>query len=49
MAAETGRILTGFGIDNEDAANATNTLATRAADMAAIVGRHYRGCHGGYR
>jgi len=38
MAAETGRILTGFGINNTDAANQTNTLATRAADMAAIVG-----------
>jgi len=38
MAAETGRILTGFGVSNEDAANQTNTLATRAADMAAIVG-----------
>jgi len=38
MAAETGRILTGFGIDNQTAADATNTLTTRAADMAAIVG-----------
>lgn len=38
MAAETGRILTGFGIDNTTAANQTNTLAMRAADMAAIVG-----------
>lgn len=38
MAAETGRILTGFGVSNTDAANQTNTLATRAADMAAIVG-----------
>lgn len=38
MAAETGRILTGFGVSNTDAANQTNALATRAADMAAIVG-----------
>jgi hypothetical protein len=38
MAAETGRILTGFGVNNTDAANMTNTLAERAADMAAIVG-----------
>jgi len=38
MAAETGRILTGFGISNSDAAKSTESLSTRAADMAAIVG-----------
>ncbi len=38
MAGKTGQILTGFGISQQDAANQTNTLTQRAADMAAIWG-----------
>jgi phage-related protein len=38
MAAQTGQILTGFGVNQEDAAKQTETLTQRAADMAAIWG-----------
>lgn len=38
MAGKTGQILTGFGISQQQAADQTNVLTQRAADMAAIWG-----------
>src|SRR5215510_6358074 len=38
MAAKTGQILTGFGINTKDAAAQTEILAQRGADMATIWG-----------
>lgn len=36
MAGKTGQILTGYGINQKDAAQQTSVLAQRAADMSAI-------------
>lgn len=38
MASETGALLTGMGVGADEAAKQTETLAQRAADMAAIWG-----------
>lgn len=36
LATSTGALLTGFGIGAQEAADATNTLAIRAADLASV-------------